>query len=433
MQHNVQDNMQNNMHSNMDMGQRYSFWKGVALGFCLTVIVAVLGASIFMLAREKSQIAQSKKEKMTTAEDVVVNEGVQEKLEKIAKLIDEQYFEELDIEQLETYLYKGLVAGTEDLYSSYYSEEEMQRFMEDTSGSYSGIGVTMQYDSTMGMVRIVSVNPKGPASKVDIQEDDYIYQVDGEQIPLENADTSELVSHIRGEEGTKVKLTLLRGDDREEVEVEVTRQNVEVETVTSQMLEDNIGYIKISEFEGMTVQQFDAAYKQVQEDGAKALIIDLRANPGGQVNSVVDIAGNFCPEGLVTYMEDKNGRRQEYSCSGENVWDKPLVVLIDGNSASASEIFAGAIRDYEAGTLMGTKSFGKGIVQQTISLGDGTALKLTFAKYYTPNGENIHKKGIEPDIEVEYEKPAEDEEYSVETDNQVLAAIKELKKQMSGQ
>ena len=160
------------------------------------------------------------------------------------------------------------------------------------------------------------------------------------------------------------------------------------------------------------------------------MIVDLRDNPGGQVDSVVEIAQTFLPEGIVTYMEDKHGNRQDYKCDGQDIWDKPLTVLINGNSASAAEIFAGAVRDYKVGTLLGTKSFGKGIVQQTFDLGDNTAVKLTFAKYYTPNGENIHKKGIEPDVEVEYEQPAENEEYSIDKDNQIKAAVENIKEQL---
>lgn len=411
--------------------ERISFWKGVAAGVVIAALVAAIGIGVFWIVNEQTRQEISAKDEADSASELVVNSRIQRKLEKIADLIDEYYIDEIDMDDMETYLYKGLVAGTNDLYSAYYSEEELKQFMEDTSGSYSGIGVTMQYDSTMDMVKIVTVNPKGPASETDIQEGDYIYKVDGEVIPLENADTTQLVSTIRGEEGTKVKLTLLRGEDKQEVEVEVERRNVEVETVTSQMLEDNIGYIRISEFEGTTASQFYEAYDKLKADGAGGMIVDLRDNPGGQVDSVVDIAGTFLPEGIVTYMEDKEGNRQDYKCDGEDVWDKPLTVLINENSASASEIFAGAVRDYEAGTLLGTKSFGKGIVQQTINIGDGTALKLTFAKYYTPNGENIHKKGIEPDVEVEYEEP--EGEYRIENDNQIKAAIENVKEQMDKQ
>ena len=408
--------------------ERISFWKGVAAGFIIAALVAAIGIGVFCIVNEQVQEELSAKDKADTASEVVVNSRIQRKLEKVADLIDEYYFEDVDTKELETYLYKGLVAGTNDLYSAYYSEDELKQFMEDTSGSYSGIGVTMQYDSAMGMVKIVKINSKGSAAEVDIQVGDYIYKVDGEEIPLDNADTSKIVSAVRGEEGTKVKLTLLRGDDRHEVEVEVERRSVEVETVNAQMLEDNIGYIQITEFEGTTASQFHEAYDRLKGEGAEGMIVDLRDNPGGQVDSVVDIAGSFLPEGIVTYMEDKNGNRQDYKCDGKDIWDKPLTVLINGNSASASEIFAGAVRDYKVGTLLGTKSFGKGIVQQTFSLGDNTAIKLTFAKYYTPNGENIHKKGIEPDVEVEYERP--EQEYNIENDNQVQAAIENIKEQM---
>lgn len=407
-----------------------SFWKGTVTGFCMAVVLTVLGISVYILTSERVRLDLNAADRFSSAQDVADSSSVQKKMKKIAQLIDKQYFEDIDPEEIETYIYKGMLAGTGDLYSGYYSKEELKQFMEDASGSYSGIGVTMQYDSTMQMVKIVGVNEKGPAAKVDIKEGDYIYKVDGKEIPLENADTTKLVSKIRGEEGTKVELTLLRGDDRKEVRVEVERKSLEVETVTGQMLESQIGYIKISQFEGVTADQFEEKFEELKKAGAQGLILDLRGNPGGQVDIVCEIAGKFLPEGLVTYMEDKYGNRQEYPCDGEDIWGKPLTVLVDGNSASASEILAGAVHDDEVGTLLGTKTFGKGIVQQTINLGDGTAVKITFAKYYTPNGENIHGKGIEPDIEVAYEELKDGEEYQIEKDNQILAAIANIKEQM---
>lgn len=419
--------------NNYEKREKRSFLKGAVLGFCFAAIMALLGISIYTLASEQAELRLRANEEFSNAKEVAASAKVQDKLQKIAELIDEQYIEEIDTEKLESYIYKGLLAGTGDAYSEYYSETELKQFMEDVSGSYCGIGVTLQYDSTVNMVKIISINEEGAAAEVDIQENDYIYKVDGEVISLENADTTELVSKVRGEEGTKVKLTLLRGADNKEVEVEVERRMVTVDSVTGQMLEDNIGYIKISQFEGLTAQQFEDKLNELKDAGAQGLVLDLRANPGGQVDSVCEIAEHFLTEGLVTYMEDKYGNRQEYTCDGKNTWDKPLTVLMDGNSASASEILAGAIRDDKVGTLMGTKTFGKGIVQQTINLGDGTAIKLTFAKYYTPNGENIHGKGIEPDIEVEYEELPEGQEYSVETDNQILAAVENVKEQMKSQ
>ncbi len=420
-----------NQHAAEKRHARNSFLKGLFLGIFLSVCVALLGISIYYLNEGRIQQSLKEKEHAQTAEEVVANERIQNKMQKIAKLIDEYYYEAVDAEDVEDYLYRGLLAGTGDLYSGYYSEKELKQVAEDASGSYSGIGVTMQYDAERQMVKIVKVNEKGPAKEAGVEAGDYIYKVEGEIVQLENADTTDLVSKIRGEEGTKVKITLLRGEEAKEKEVEVERRTLEVETVTSQMLEDNIGYIQITEFEGLTSQQFDTALQGLEDGGAKALVLDLRGNPGGQVDSVTQIADAFLPEGVVTYMEDKYGNRRDYTCSGDDTWDKPLVVLMNGNSASASEILAGAVRDYKVGTLMGTKSYGKGIVQQTIDLGDGTAIKLTFAKYFTPKGENIHKKGIEPDIEVPYEEPAEGEEYKIEKDNQVLAAVENLKKQLA--
>lgn len=409
-----------------------SFLKGIIVGCCFTAVLAVLAFSIFVLANEKSKQALQQNQQVETAEDVALSEKVFKKLQKIAKIIDEYSIEDLDVDELETYIYKGLLAGTGDEYSAYYSEEELEEFMEQASGNYSGIGVTMQYDSAVRMAKVVSINEKAPAAEVDIQVGDYIYKVDGEDVTMTTGDLTDVATKVRGEEGTQVKLTLLRGNDNEEIEVEVERRNVEVESVSGQMLEDQIGYIQITEFEGNTAAQFKEVYEGLKAEGAQGLVLDLRANPGGQVDSVVEIAEYFVPEGIITYMEDKNGKRQNFYGSGKNIWNKPLTVLVDGNSASASEILAGAIRDYNMGDLLGTTTFGKGIVQQTVNLGDNTAMKITFAKYYTPKGENIHKKGIEPDIKVEYEALEDGETYDIKTDNQVQAAVKHVKEQMAG-
>ena len=253
-------------------------------------------------------------------------------------------------------------------------------------------------------------------------EGDLIYKVDGED--MSGLELDEVVSHIRGDEGSEVTLTLVR--DGEEIEVVLTRGKVDTPTVESEMRDDGIGYLQITEFDDVTVGQFAENFEQLKEQGMKGLIIDLRGNPGGSVTSVCAVAEHLLPEGLIFYMEDKDGNRTEYTCEGAD-FDLPLVVLVNEYSASAAEILSGAIKDSGIGKLVGKKTFGKGIVQDVISLQDGSAIKLTIANYYTRGGNDIHLKGIEPDVEVELDADAYLED---KTDTQLDKAVEMILEEM---
>ena len=253
---------------------------------------------------------------------------------------------------------------------------------------------------------------------------DYIYKVNGED--MQDKDSSYVVSKIKGEEGTKVMMTVLRETESEPLEIEVERRKIESPTVEYEMFDNGMAYIQIVEFDLVTTDQFKDAYKQACLDGMNGLIIDLRSNPGGNLSTVCDIARMILPKGLIVYTEDKYGERVEYSCDGSQQIEVPLVVLTDGYSASASEILAGAVKDYGIGTLVGTTTYGKGIVQKVISLTDGSAVKLTVSTYYTPNGNNIHEKGVTPDVEV----PFDAEQYVAGVDNQLEKAKEILAQQM---
>ena len=257
----------------------------------------------------------------------------------------------------------------------------------------------------------------------DLQEGDIIYKVDGTDTT--GMTVSEVVSMIRGEEHTTVDLSLIR--DGEVVEITVERRRVESPTVDYEMFEDNIGYIQITEFDDVTTDQFTEAMAVLKGQNMKGLILDLRSNGGGNLDTCIDIAQQMLPKGLIVYTEDKYGNRDEYTCDGEREFDKPLVVLVNGYTASASEILTGAIKDYRLGTVMGTTTYGKGIVQQIISLKDGTAVKMTISRYYTPKGHYIHEIGIEPDIEVEFDADAYKKD---KTDNQLEAAKTQIKRLM---
>ena len=236
-------------------------------------------------------------------------------------------------------------------------------------------------------------------------------------------DLSEVVTYIKGEKGTEVELTVLRGEDADEVTVTAVRDTVEAQTVEYEMLEDQIGYLAVSEFDSVTYGQYEEALEALSDQGMEGLVVDLRNNPGGNLNTVCDMLDLVLPEGTIVYMEDKEGKRQTYSSDDAHQLDVPMAVLVNGNSASASEIYAGAIQDHEAGTIVGTQTYGKGVVQQIFDLGDGTSVKLTIAEYFTPKGRSINGEGVTPDLEVEYEPDEKDPE----ADNQLEAAAEAVK------
>jgi len=347
-----------------------------------------------------------------------------QKMGVVEEIIDRYFYrEDVDKQAMMEGALEGMVASLGDIYSEYYTVEELSALISDIQGIYYGIGAYVSMDTTVGLAKISGTIEGAPAEEVDIRENDYIYAIDGNETYGKTLD--EVVSEIKGPEGSKVTITLLRSG--EYLDVEVERRLVEAPTVNYEMHDGGIAYIQITEFSEVTVDQFAAALTSAREDGMKGLILDLRSNPGGSLNAVVEIGKQILPKGLIVYTEDKNGKRLEYSSDGKKKLDVPLVVLINGNSASASEILAGAIKDYEMGTLLGTTTYGKGVVQQAISLSDGSAVKLTISTYYTPKGISIHGTGIEPDEECIFdgERYYSEEQY----DNQ-LERAKELMSEM---
>ena len=337
-------------------------------------------------------------------------------MQMIQSIIDQVFLYDEDATEVEDYIYRGMMAGLNDPYSVYYTHEELVELQQQTEGVYYGIGAYIAQDTEMGYTRISKIIKNTPAEESGLQQDDYIYQINGED--MQGKDSTYVVSKIKGEEGTKVTITVIREGASEPVDIEVERRKIESPTVEYEMLDDNMAYIQITEFDLVTTDQFEKVYDQAKADGMKGLILDLRSNPGGNLSTVCDIARMILPKGLIVYTEDKYGKREEYTCDGANEIKVPLVVLTNGYSASASEILAGAIKDYGIGTLVGTTTYGKGIVQKVINLSDGSAVKLTVSTYYTPNGNNIHKIGIDPDVEVEFDA----EQYKNGVDNQLEKA-----------
>ena len=356
--------------------------------------------------------------------DSAVNDASIEKLGVLEQYIDYYYYKSSEVskEDKENGMYKGLFESLGDVYSCYYTPEEYQLLVEQTQGVYYGIGAYVSKDVETGASTVSGVIRNSPAEAAGLMEGDIIYKVDGED--MTGLELDEVVSHIRGPEGTKVTLTLIRSG--ETMDVELTRAQVNTPTVESEMREDGIGYLQITEFDDVTIEQFNENFNSLKEQGMKGLIIDLRGNPGGSVTTVCAVAEQLLPEGLIFYMEDKNGARTEYTCEGAD-FDLPLVVLVNEYSASASEILSGAIKDAGIGKLVGKKTYGKGIVQNVIGLEDGSAVKLTIANYYTRNGNDIHLKGIDPDVEVELDTDAYLED---KTDTQLDKAVEVLKEEM---
>lgn len=355
----------------------------------------------------------------------VVNETTEQKMDILEQMIEEYFLEEVDETALEEGVYRGMIAALGDPYSTYYSQEELQELTNKTQGIYYGIGARVGIDAETSLPRIASVISDTPAEEAGLMAGDLLYKAD--DTLLQGMDLSSAVALIKGDEGTTVHLTVIREGETDYLEFDVVRRKLTNETVAYKMLEDHIGYIQIQEFDDVTVDQFTDALATCRGSGMEGLILDLRGNPGGNLDTVCEISRMMLPKGLIVYTEDKNGNREEYSCDGTKQLDVPLVVLVDGNSASASEILAGAVKDYGIGTLVGTTTFGKGIVQRIMRLSDGSAVKLTVSNYYTPNGNNIHKIGIEPDVEVPFESEAYLEDG---TDNQLNKALEVLKEKM---
>lgn len=405
---------------------KQGFAKGLTTGLFICAIILCISyiASQVVPAKSiKSTIATTGSSKSEETEQVV-NDEVVKKLQLLEESIDEYYLKEPNQEDMENSLYKGLVAGLGDPYSTYYSKEELEEVYDSSEGIYYGIGAYIALDETTGGGQITKVMPGTPAEEAGLHDNDIIVAVDGENVL--GLTLSEIVSKVKGPENTQVMLTIYREGEREYLEIEVTRKKIESPTVTYEMYENNIAYIQITEFDAVTTEQFKEKLNQAKTEGMKGLILDLRDNPGGNLSDVVDISEELLPKGLIVYTEDKNGKRTEYSCDGKNEIQVPMVVLVNGNSASAAEILAGAIKDYGKGTILGTTTFGKGIVQRIFGFTDGSAIKLTVSNYYTPNGNNIHEVGIEPDetLEFDYDKYLEDK-----SDNQLERAKEILQNQ----
>lgn len=391
--------------------------RGIIIGLIAGIAIASIIFSVIMVFQNAT-----KPKSILTDADI-------RKIQEITGIIDKsfyEYSEDVTTDNIREGIFYGIMESLNDPYSEYYSVEELQESLNTNAGISYGIGCYVSIDNEKNMPVIAGTIEGSPAEAAGLKEGDIIYKVD--DVSTLDLKLSEVVSMIKGLEGTFVHVSILRGEELLEFDIE-RKEVIETSTVTYGTLIDNnkIGYIKISEFNEATVQQYIDAMDELNKENIEGLILDLRSNPGGTLTAAVDIARQILPAGIIVYTEDKAGERKDYTCDGENELKIPLVVLTNGYTASASEILAGAIKDYNKGTLIGTKTFGKGIVQRIISLSDGSAVKITISAYFTPSGINIQAKGIEPDIVLEYDY---DTAYETGDDNQVNKAIEILEQKM---
>lgn len=386
------------------------FGLGFLVGVLVMVVLVGSAGTGFYLSR-KGNTASGK-----------VSENTAEKVDYLEKIINAYYLDDIDKKELANGVYKGLLSGLNDPYSVYYTAEEYRELQESTEGTYCGVGAIVSQNAETGVITVIKIFENAPGDKAGMKDGDVIYKVEGKEVTGENID--KVVSKMKGEKGTKVNITVYRTSENKYIDLEITRDSVDVPTVSYKMLDKKMGiaYIQISQFDNVTYDQFMDAIKALKAKGMKAVIFDVRDNPGGVYDIVCNMLDELLPEGTIVYTKDKYDK-EEREMSDADCLNIPMVVLQNENSASASEIFAGAIQDYGVGKIIGTQSFGKGIVQTILPLPDGTAVKITIAKYYTPKDKNIHGKGITPDIDIQQDQ-------STEADEQLLKAQEVIKEML---
>lgn len=372
------------------------------------VILSFLLACVMMASASSASASLLPMFKQQESEEVTITREEYERLKQYEKLdllmtlVDTYYYEDVDTDAMLDGAAAGLMAGVGDVYTNYFTKEEMDKFNEETEGEYSGIGCQLLADPTDMLITVTRVFKGSPAEKVGMRAGDKIVYVN--DIYYSATEMDEAVSVMRGVAGESVKVTVMR--DLETVDFEITRENVNINYVEYEIFEEsNLGYVMVFDFLGNAYEGFAEAIEAFKAANVSGMIIDLRNNGGGLLDASVQMADLVLPAGVVVSVRDKAGNEDNYTIDDE-YYDVPMAVLVNGYSASASEILSGAIRDYGAGTLVGTKTFGKGVVQSVLNFPDGSGVKITTARYYTPSGECIHGTGIEPDVEVELDEDA---------------------------
>ena len=421
--------------------KKRSFWGGILAGVFVTgtlltiLFIILLEKETRLVEQRMSEVTSSVKVTgSTTSSDSskkkdgsLIDSEFTEKADLIYNSVVKRFYFEEDIntDDMKENMYKAIIDSLGDKYAEYYTAEELEEMFMSSEGVYYGIGAYVMMDEETGYPLLTKIFKDSPASRAGLMDGDIVYAVDDENLFGYKLD--EAVALIKGPENTNVKLTIYRENEPDYVDVTVTRGKVESPTVESEMKEDGIGYLQITEFDDVTTEQFYKAYDDLNAQGMKAMILDLRSNGGGNLDTVLKIGERMLPKGIITYTEDKAGKREEFKCKGKSVIEIPLVVLTNGYTASASELLTGALHDYGLATVIGTNTYGKGIVQTIYPLSDGSGIKITTSRYYTPNGVCIHGEGIAPDIELEYDS----ELYSTEKiDNQLEYAMDYLREKL---
>lgn len=385
------------------------YLKGLITGLLFAVVLVVVFAVAWVLKLNKYVLnyyglslseVKSKQVKLNS-------DDFDTKMNKLASYIETFYLDDVSEEDMAEGAFKGVVAALGDPYSEYYTEEEYESLMESTSGEYNGIGVSISQKEENGEITIATVFDDTPAKEAGIQEGDVIVAVDGND--MTGKSSQDVVSMIKGKTDGTVTITVMRNGEKLDIQVEIRK--VERPTVANHMMDGNIGYIKLGEFDGVSTSQFSEALNELKDQGMEKLVIDIRDNPGGRLDVVCDLLDLFVDKDkLIVYTKDKNGNKQEeYTRYDASVKDIPISIIVNGNSASAAEVFTGVMQDYGLAKIVGTQTFGKGIVQKILDMGDGSAVKLTVSKYYLPNDENIHGQGITPDYVIDADENTEED------------------------
>ena len=362
---------------------------------------------------------------INTSESENQTQNISSALKRYREIIDKYYLGEVDDEKLKEGAIKGYIAGLDDPYTEYISKDDMKDYISETLGNFTGIGIYMVKDTETNRIKVLSTIKNSPAEKVGIKPGDLIISADGVEYTAD--DMQKAANNIKGEEGTNVKLVVLR--DNQTLTFDITREKIKENQVEGKVLSNNIGYIKFTSFDESTAEDFKNEFEELNKKGIKSLIIDLRNNGGGIVDEAIKIADYMTDKGSVLLYEvDKNGKETVKKSENDPIINMPIIVLTNENTASASEILAGALKDLGKAKIVGTKTYGKGVIQQILTLSDGSGLKITIEEYQTPNKNKINKIGITPDEEVELPEELQNSlEIEESKDTQLQKAIELLK------
>lgn len=408
-----------NMDRDRETDINFDFLRGVIMGAAGCILVLLSALTIAQYAGKINVAAGLKWDENGMSKEAV---EIKDKAEILSSYINRFYLNDIDYGKMGDIIYKAMVSGLDDKYAAYYTKDEYKDISEKTKGEFCGIGAYISQGKNDNSLKVAGVVKGGPAEKAGIKKGDIIVEVDGENI--QGKDSSYAVSKMKGKKGTNVSISVVRKGNKKPITFNIKREVIHDNTVSYKMLDNNIGYISVSAFETVTKKQFKSAVDCLEKKNEKGIIIDLRDNGGGLLDTALDMLDQILPKKLVVYTKDKNGVAEEYYTKDDKEIKIPIVILVNGNSASASEVFCGALRDYGKAKLLGTKTFGKGIVQSSFAFRDGTGLKFTTSKYYTPKGINIHGTGFEPDIKVKSNgKMTALKESGYKVDNQINAAL----------